>query len=73
MCWLHTIIPIAIFGSTACWLMLQYKIVVWSIYSVCVQDLYLTVVVVLCHTVLLVNKEGMEDVEMEEGGPSRQH
>lgn len=53
--------------------MLQYKIVVWSIYSVCVQDLYLTVVVVLCHTVLLVNKEGMEDVEMEEGGPSRQH
>lgn len=53
--------------------MLQYKIVVSSIYSVRAQDLYLSVVVVLCHTVLLVNKEGMEDVEMEEGGPSRQH
>lgn len=38
---------------------------------VCV--LYLSAVVVLCHTVVLVDEEGVEDVKMEERGPSCQH
>lgn len=41
--------------------------------TICLCVLYLSAVVVLSHAVLLVDEEGMEDVEMEERGPSRQH
>lgn len=51
--------------------MLGYIIQSYVCVRVCIS--YLSAVVVLGHTVLLVDEEGMEDVEVEERGPSCQH
>lgn len=65
MCW--CIISVQCVGATVHRRWRQY------ILHMCVCVLYLSAVVVLCHTVLLVDEEGMEDVEVEERGPSSQH